>query len=400
MILKIAWRNIWRHPLRTIILSGAICIGVWAGLAVHAFYAGVINKRVDDVIRSELSHVQIHHPKFEADMETNHFIAHADEVINSIHTLFPKAIVAPRQVVNGMINSANNGKGIQIRGIDPGKEDALRNLSSQVIEGEFPTDNGIMIGQKLAKELKIELGSTPVITMKDKDNQILSFAISVNAIYKSHNAMLDEVLINMRGQDLGKYIGTTDPQEIAVLFHTNDSTEIFKQELQAALPNLKVQSWTEISPEMKYIVSSTDQVIGIIVWIIMFALIFGIVNTMLMAVLERTRELAMLKAIGMNKWKLFVMILYETFFNSIMGTIAGLAIGLVTISYFHNHGIDLSEWGEVMEEFGYSAIVYPEISGQAIFNTCRNIFILSIIAALYPAKKVIDIEIVKTISKK
>lgn len=400
MILKIAWRNIWRHPLRTIILSGAICIGVWAGLAVHAFYAGVINKRVDDVIRSELSHVQIHAPKFEADMETNHFIDHPNEVMDKIHSMFPKALVAQRQVVNAMINSANNGKGVQIRGVKPGKENELRNLSSFVIEGNYLEGEGIMIGKKLVDELKLELGSKAVVTMKNKDNEILSFAVPVTCIYKSKNPGLDEVLVYMREDALSKYLGTTDPQELAILFHTNDSTMIFKDELQKAIPDLRVQTWSEISPEMKYLVSSTDQVIGIIVWIIMFALIFGIVNTMLMAVLERTRELAMLKAIGMNKWKLFVMILYETFFNSIMGTAAGLIIGLVSISYFHLHGLDLTKWGEVMEEFGYSAMVYPEISGQAIFNTCRNIFILSIIAALYPAKKVIDIEIVKTISKK
>jgi putative ABC transport system permease protein len=135
----------------------------------------------------------------------------------------------------------------------------------------------------------------------------------------------------------------------------------------------------------------------VLMTIIMIALIFGIVNTMLMAVLERTKELGILMAIGMNRLRVYSMIVIETFFLALIGAPIGLAFGALNINIYSEKGVDLTKYSQGLESFGYSSVLYPYIEFNVYIIVTVAVFITAIISALYPAFKAIRLKPVDAI---
>ncbi|MEM1124606.1 MAG: FtsX-like permease family protein, partial [Bacteroidota bacterium] len=157
--------------------------------------------------------------------------------------------------------------------------------------------------------------------------------------------------------------------------------------------------YREISPEVQLYESQIDISSAIFTTIFMLALIFGIINTMLMAVLERNRELGMLMAVGMNKRKVFGMIVLETLFLGVFAAPIGLLLGWLTITYFGNTGIDLSAFSSSMEQFGLETQVYTELPAKYYVSLALSVLVTAILAALYPAWKAISLRPVEAIRK-
>ncbi|HIB90533.1 TPA: FtsX-like permease family protein [Candidatus Poribacteria bacterium] len=170
-----------------------------------------------------------------------------------------------------------------------------------------------------------------------------------------------------------------------------DAVNPFKEELRGNYPDLTIRSWDEISPELGYANELMGTAILIFIGIIMLALAFGIINTMLMAVLERKRELGMLMSVGMNRLKVFTMIVVETIFLALMGGPLGLAFGYFTIQYFGTNGIDLSIVGEGMESFGVGMIVYTSMEAAKYAEVGIMVIITAILSSIYPAYKALKL---------
>jgi ABC-type antimicrobial peptide transport system permease subunit len=140
-------------------------------------------------------------------------------------------------------------------------------------------------------------------------------------------------------------------------------------------------------------------VTGIMTFIIMFALIFGIINTMLMAVLERTKELGMLMSIGMNKWKVFLTIVFETVMLTIVGAPLGMLLGWITITLTSKSGIDLSMFEKGLEQFGMSGMVYPSLTPDTYISIGISIAFTALIASIYPARRAVKLKPVDALRK-
>ncbi|MDZ7807829.1 MAG: FtsX-like permease family protein [Gracilimonas sp.] len=157
------------------------------------------------------------------------------------------------------------------------------------------------------------------------------------------------------------------------------------EQLQKDHPDLEVKSWREIAPDLRYVFDMQDISLYMVMIIIIIGLIFSIINTMLMAVMERTRELGMLRAIGMNKSRTFSMVMLETVFLTMVGSPAGLLLGWLTISYFGMNGIDLSAFSEGLEGIGITTMIYPSLALKYYLNIVLLVAAAALISALYPA---------------
>lgn len=164
-------------------------------------------------------------------------------------------------------------------------------------------------------------------------------------------------------------------------------------------PKTEIQNWKEIAPELGYTVSVGDKMMFIFMGIIMLALGFGIVNTMMMAVLERTREIGMLMALGMNKFKIFMMILMETFFLILAGCPIGIVLALVTIGITQRTGIDFSQYSDAYSSFGYSSIFYPSLSVKQFGMMLLLVVITAFVSALFPARKALQLNPAESLKK-
>ncbi|MDB5276264.1 MAG: transporter permease [Ferruginibacter sp.] len=397
MIFIMAWRNIWRNKMRSLVIILSIAIGLFAGIAVLALYKGMMKSRVRAVIDAEVGHLQLHDRHFKKDFEPAFVITGGVAVLKSITAMAGVKSAAPRSITNGMLATTTGSAGVQINGIVPHLEYATSQLKNKIIEGKpFDTakQNEVMIGKKLATKMKVKTRSKLVLTFTDTSGNIVSAAFKVAAIYQSDNAPLDERNVYVTMTDLNALLSIGNAfHEIAVLLNNDNEVKNMYQQLQNKFPVCQVESWQEISPETDLLVKTTDQYSYIIMVIIMFALAFGIINTMLMAILERTREIGMMMALGTSKIKIFNLVLLETFFLTLAGTPAGLLVGWLLTGYYTKHGLDLSGMGrDMMSSFGFNTMIYPEFPWDKLTGILLIVFCTAILSCLFPAIKALQLK--------
>jgi putative ABC transport system permease protein len=404
MIFTMAWRNIWRNKMRSIVIMLSVAAGLFAGIAVLALYKGMMTSRIRTAIDAETGHLQLHNKNFKTDYEPKFVLTNGDAVLKAVNKLPGIKLAAARSIAYGMLATATGSAGVQINGVIPEQEYEASQLRKKIIEGTvFDTakKNQVMIGKKLAGKMKLKAGSKLVLTFTDTAGNIVSGAFRVAAIYQSANAPLDERNVYVTMNDMNTLLSTGNTfHEIVLLLNNDEDVPVVKQQLQQIFPAYSIESWKEISPETDLMVNTTNQMSYIIMVIIMFALAFGIINTMLMAILERTREIGMMVALGTGKVKIFLLVLLETVFLTLAGTPVGIAIAWLGTNYYSKHGLDISGMGkEMMSSFGYSTIIYPEFPADKLSGVLLIVFATAIISCLFPALKALKLKPVEALQR-
>ena len=388
-IIKIAWRNIWRTPMRSLIVIGSIVMGIWAGIFVVAFSYGLNKQRTLNSIQNSISHIQIHHTEYQKDYDSKYFIQDPERVKSTLEADENIKSFAFRSLLNGMVSSPINSNGVRIIGINKNQEKELTRIHSGLVEGNYfdsKRRNPVLIGEALAKKLKVKL------RFQDAENNIVSGAFRVCGIFKTQYTKYDEGNVFIENSDLQRLIKSEEFHQVALLCNSIYQVDSTYQALKSNLSDYEVKDWKAIAPELAYADEVMESWLFLIMIIIMLALIFGIINTMLMAVFERRRELGMLMAIGMNRSKIFLLILTETFFLSLIGAPTGLLLGALTIKLTAQTGINLTIVGEGLESVGLGSVIYPEIQSHFYFYISIMVFTFTLIAAIYPSRKALKLK--------
>jgi ABC-type lipoprotein release transport system permease subunit len=400
MIVNLAWKNIWRNKTRSFVILCAIAIGLFAGTYLSAFMTGWIMDTIKADINTNLSHVQIHDSTF---LQNGDISAFFDKPAAE-QTFASSGINGKmnyRLKINGMLASANNAVGITAKGVFAETETAVSDIASQIPDslGAFLPDESrmpVVISEKTAKKLKVRLKSKIVFTFSDIDGTMQSLAFRVCGIFHTSNSLFDEANIFVRYGDIFPATGLPENavHEAAVLLPDIETCIQDLPKIESLFPSLKVQDWSELNPMLSMSLKWADMMGLIIIGIFLFALAFGIVNTMLMAVLERTRELGMLGAIGMSKRKIFSMIMLETALLTFVGSIVGILFAIVLILFSMHNGLDLTPLiGNDFEDFGgFSSIIYPVLNLEMILEIVGMVILTGILSAIYPARKALKLK--------
>lgn len=397
IVLTIAWRNIWRNPLRSIVIMLSVSLGLLAGIFIMGLYKGMLVSRVRTVIDSEVSHLQIHNPEFKKDMDPVFTIRNQAKLLTDLIKYKDIEIIGTRSITQGMLSTTTGSAGVQINGIIPDLENKLTLLSKKVIEGlgfNPQKKHEIVIGKKLATKLKLKVGKKLVLTFTDTASNMIASAFRISGVYQSDNTRLDEQNVYVIQDELNELLGTNNAiHEVVIRLNKNESTEMMKKEFQKAFPNQLVESWKDISPETELLVTTVDLYSYIIIIIILLALAFGIVNTMLMAILERIREIGMMTALGLNKFKMFLLILSETILLTLAGAPIGLLSSWAILKYYNKKGFDLAgEEREVLRSFGFSNMIYPEFPIDQLPTIITIVLGTAILSCIYPALTALKLE--------
>lgn len=396
MNLSLAWRNIWRNKTRSFIIIISVAIGLFAGILVLGIYKGMMQARVRTVIDTEVAHVQMHHPQFKNDYEPAFVINNKLVEQGLSERKYVKAF-ALRTVTQGMLTTPTGSAGVQVYGVSMAAEKIVSHLNEKIKEGDSLIKNkrsSILIGRKLADKMKLKLGSKLVLTFTDVESNIVSGAFRITGIYKTDNTPLDERNVYVNQDALNNYLAINNgTHEVAVILISDDVLEVAKSDLMEEFPDYKIETWKENSPETDLMVSTIDQYTAIIIIIIMIALAFGIINTMLMSVLERTREIGMLTALGMNRVRVFVLILTETILLTTVGVPVGLLASWFTINHLGNSGIDISSFsGAAMSGFGFSSMIYPEFPRESLQMVLSIVIGTAFVSSVFPSLKAIKLQ--------
>ena len=393
MLISIAWRNIWRNKLRSMVVILAVTLGLFGTLFMIALSNGMVEQKISESIHNEISHIQIHNPQFLQDNSLKYSIHNADSIVAIVAKVQGVKGVTSRIKTTAMASTATTGTGVIVNGIDPYSEKQVTEISRLLIDGSYFEKESrtprILISQKLAGKLKARDGSKIVMTIVNVDGELVYGLFRVIGIYKTSNAMFDEPNIFVLKSDLAILTGydQRNATEIAVLMDKTEDTNPAVAELEKTLPGLSILPWHVLEPTLNMMSSMMDQFSYFLLGIILAAMAFGIVNTMLMSILERTRELGMLMAVGMNRRKIFIMIMMETIFLAIVGTIVGVTISYTTVAATAKHGINFAAWAEGFEALGYSALIYPTLYASFYVGLGIMVIITAILASIYPARK-------------
>jgi len=396
MLLSISWRNIWRHPARSGVLMGAIIAGLWAGILVSALTNGWIQQRFDNLIQEEITHAQVHHPEFLTERDVSMYVPDIDEIFSFLDGDERVQSYAARTLSDGMIQSPLTSSGVQIRGVQTESERATTTFHENVIAGEYLDSdirNPILLGEKLAEKLNVEIGNRIVLTFQDLDNELTSASFNISGIFKTASTPYDERNVFVKAEDVQELLGGAVYHEIAMMLQDEELAEEVTADLNNAFDNISAESWYELSPELRYITDMGGNLIVYIMGVIMLALAFGILNTMLMAIFERMKELGMLLAIGMSKLRVFLMIMLESVILTLSGAVVGLILTYLTLDYVGEKGFDMTSMGgESMAQFGYDAVVYPIAYTSDYVTTIILVVITALLAAIYPAIKALKLK--------
>ncbi|NNF01246.1 MAG: ABC transporter permease [Bacteroidia bacterium] len=401
MLLKVAWRNIWRQKVRSLVVITAIALGLWAGVFASAFVNGIMLGKVDSVIELEMSHLQIHHPEFRDELTPSLFIENSHTIVEKLRGEDSVLAVSGRVIAMPMLASPNKTGLAKVVGIVPKDEISVSIIEDKIIEGDFfesKKRNQLVISKTLAEQYKIGIRSKVVLTFQDVNSEITAAAFRVSGLYETGNGMFDELNVFVRKADISKLLQTgNNDHEIAVLLRSHEKADHFAKKYSNFYPELEVLAWADLSTGMRYMLDVMGMYLYIIVGIILLALLFSIVNTMLMAVLERVREIGMLMAVGMSKQKVFMMIMLETVFLTMAGGPLGLLLAWTSISYFGKHGIDLSV--AAYGEMGFGSHIFPFLDSENYWGVTLMVIVMAILAAIYPALKALSLKPVEAIRK-
>jgi ABC-type lipoprotein release transport system permease subunit len=394
MILHFSWKNVWRSKRRSLIIVAAIALGLWGGLFATGIADGMVEAMVNSAIDRQLTHIQIHQRGFREDRLLGENIPNPDSVLDFCKHLPGVFAVTGRTLVDGMASSATTSQGVEITGVIPSEEETATSIKREIVEGSY-LDSGktgtTVIGKKLADKLKLRLHSKLVLAFQSPDGTIQYAAFRIIGIFQTASTQYDEMTVYVSQTDLFRFLGSPMIHEIAVRMKSDTAVASAIAMLKQRFPSLDVESWRELAPELELAADSTDISMDIFMGVILFALLFGITNTMLMSVMDRVREFGMLMAIGMKRRQVFSMVMIETIFLSLTGGLVGMILGALTVLYSNHSGIDLSVFSQGLSYYGISSLLYPTVSSGTYIVVTVMIIATSILAAVYPAVKAIQL---------
>ncbi len=388
MIVQLSWRNVWRNKNRSATLLVSIALGLWAGILVMALFIGMTDQMVRSAIGSRLGHIQVHSRGFIAHQEIDLTIPDGIKVLGDIREVPGVLEATGRSAVAGMASSAVTGTGIELYGIIPEEERKVTDIYDHIAEGSyFGTDvrNPCVIGSRLAEKLNLKLGQKIIVTAQGMDGAIAGGAFKIVGLYKTVNSIFDKTAVFAEQKDVDRLFGLGgNIHEIALKTDGLGSVDPVQSKLEKALPGLDVESWKQIEPDIGMMIDMSRQMSHIFMIIVLLAMIFGITNTMLMAVLERIHELGVLTALGMKHRVVFIMIMLETVFLSLIGGVAGLIMGYVSVMALAKTGLNLSIVSQGLAAMGADSIIYPAWQATDYLSIGVMVVITALVAAVYP----------------
>lgn len=401
-LLKLAWKNVWRNRTRSGVVIGSVTIGIWALLVMLALMQGMIMTYISGSIKRQLSHIQLHNPVWLEERLPEQFAEMTPSLQVALAQLPSGTQVSHRLMVEGMIQTARSTRGIRISGVETDAETVVTGLFDWNMEGDstqFDSRNALFVGKALAKRMNLTPKTKVVLTFPDVNGELVAGSFKVRGIYTSGNSRLEEMQVYVRSEDLRSLMSVPLDafHELAILLPDISLADSSAFHLRKAVPDLDVQTYKELSPDLEMYRTQVKISSVIMTSLVMMALIFGILNTMLMAVLERTREIGMLMAVGMKRLWIYLLIIFETIFLAISGLPAGFVIAYFTIHYFETHGLDLTNFSDGLANFGMSAMVYPEVEIGTYFLVSGAVAITAVLASIYPALRAARLNPVQTL---
>jgi len=393
IILRLAWRNIWRHPRRSGLTIAAIAFAAALLVFIITLQLGSYDMMIDNNLKVLTGHFQVQRVGYLDKPKMRSTIAQAQplaEELRQINGILEMAVRA-----NGFALAASDERtyGVQVIGVETAYEGKLSTIPGRIQSGQFlSSDNAqeLIIGEALARNLKVKVGDELTLLGSGHDGSIAAAVLPIVGIFNSGLSEIDRGLIEMPLTTFQDIFSMGNAAHVLVGMVDNlDALEMVLAQVRTKIPStLVVLDWNSLVPGLRQIIQA-DMVNG---WFMYGCLIlivtFSILNTFLMAVLERTREFGVMLALGTKPLFIGKLVMLESLFLSLLGLGIGLAIGTAITLYFYVYGFSYPGMEEMGAEFGLTGAVTPQLSLLAFTLGPTLILLFTMIASLYPALRI------------
>jgi putative ABC transport system permease protein len=394
--LRLAWRNVWRNPRRTALTVAATVFAVVLVVFFVAMAAGVHEKMIEDAVRMNSGHVMVCGRDYLEKRSLEQFV-HFDAGLEQVLAATPGVLgYAPRVVSFGLLSKQVSTRGVAVLGVDPEREPHVTTLVRRVeqgtfVEGRRPRE--IVLGQRLARNLGAGPGDQLLLYSVAYSLETAYELFEVVGVMKLPDAELDRSLAVISLADAQEFFVYGDRvSEVAILARDADRAPAIQAALRKVVdgdPPAEVHTWRESMPELVQFILLDDAGMYIMLVILVVVVAFGILNTILMAVLERQREFGVLLALGLRPAAVFRIVYSESLMLAATGLVIGFALSIPLVLWFQAHPVHLS--GEDMqaafELFGAEPVLTWKLKPLNPIGSVATILGVAIVAALHPALK-------------
>ncbi|MBN2061909.1 MAG: ABC transporter permease [Deltaproteobacteria bacterium] len=410
-ISRFAWRNLWRRKRRTIITALSIGFGVTLSVTFTGTGDYGYTKMINTGASMGMGHITVEPLGYNLTPSLDKKLKDTDQIRNEILEIPGITDAIVRITGQAMFASASKSIGGMFMGIDPAQESEENNLLlGSIVEGELfegPDGRGVVVGSRMAGKLNLGLGKKIVYTTTDVNGEIVSEIARVTGIFRTGVDEVDGAFILLPINSVRKtlHYDANDATLIAVIINDQRHAEKMSEKIDKIVgnPEIEVLSWKKSQPDLAGIISmdrSSNYIIQVLIGLLIAA---GILNTLLMGVLERTREFGVMMAVGMSPGTLFRLIITESFWLAVLGLLAGIIITTPWYAYLYNVGIDFSA-AIGGESSAGGVLIDPvlkiRIFRESVIAILLGVFGLTILSGIYPAWKagrVPPVESLKTI---
>ncbi len=386
--LKMAYRNLGRHRRRSVLSALALGLGTALLMFIAAFFEGEMRGSMETTLRLNTGHLQVTNASYDPDklsVAWEYLIENPSQSAAKIEALEQVKAATPRLVASGIVSVRDESAGVQIMGIDPASpaNDPYRTL----VVGEFlaaEDRSGILIGLPLAESLGLQVGDSLQLLVNTSDGIVDEQPFTIRGIFTTGTSAYDKGIVFLPLAKAQVFSGAMERASyIFVMLNDREQADAVAAAIQGQ--NYRIRTWTEMNQLLVLVNDFSNAYLTVINLIVLGVTATVIVNTLLMSVFERTREIGILSAIGMKGSQIITLFLVEATLLGTAGITFGSLVGWAVSAYLAKVGVffgDLGISGEMLLEDR----IYPILTLESAINLIVTAFIITVLASLYPAR--------------
>ncbi|MGB5689768.1 MAG: FtsX-like permease family protein [Woeseiaceae bacterium] len=405
IVLRLAWRNLWRHARRTWLTIGAMVFSNTLLVFMISFQFSMYGLMIDNTLQVFSGHLQVQAPGYKDDQKMRQVVPDVQRLADRLRHELDSDSIAARGWAFGLASSDERSYGIGIYGVEPGYETRVSNIPGLVKDGEYLERSDameIVIGTMLARNLRVGVGDELTLLGSGLDGSFAAAVVTIVGVFDSGVKEIDRNIAEMplaAFQDMFYMDGAG--HQVVILASTLDEVPLLEQRVAATLPDgLVVHDWNALQPGLKQAIQADMSSAFFMYGILVILVAFSVLNTQLMSVLERTHEFGVVMALGMKPGRLGRLIMLETALMGLIGFLFGAAAGALLTYWFSVNGLTYPGMEEMVANFNLPGRVYPQVSLLKTVFGPAVVFLFTLLAAAYPAwrlRRLHPVEAMRTI---
>ena len=391
-LLRMAWRNVWRNGRRTVIALIAISLGLMLLLFFDGVFGGTEQSMYGNLVRLQGGNMQVHAPGYrERARRLPLYPLDDPAAVMQAAQAEPQVVATSRRIkTSGMVSSREGTFPVVITGIEPEREAPVSFVAEHITQGRYLTaddEDFILIGRALADRMEVDVDDRITLVGRATHEQMRRRTMTVVGIYEIGLAEAEKSAVYVSLAEAQTLFDLRDQAtEVVISLERVGQEPAVVDTLQAALPGYEVDSWDTLNPDMRQAIEVNKQFMSLFGLVILLIAGVGILNLLLMAVFERTREIGLLAAMGLKRREVTVLFLLEGILIGLLGALAGCLLGGLIVGYLGRVGFAYNVSSEASEMIALvGGRIYPRLGVDLLLGRALTVAIIAALASLYPA---------------